>query len=40
VREALGNHTFNNFIISKTAEWAAYRVNAMEWELKEYLAVL
>nr|CBH39609.1 glutamine synthetase, type I [uncultured archaeon] len=40
VREALGNHTFNNFIISKKVEWDKYRVNVSEWELKEYLSVL
>ncbi|MFZ2070394.1 MAG: glutamine synthetase family protein [Halobacteriota archaeon] len=40
VREALGDHIFNNFITSKLVEWDAYRVNVTEWELKEYLAVL
>jgi len=40
VREALGNHTFNNFITSKKIEWDKYRVNVSEWELKEYLSVL
>jgi len=40
VREALGNHTFKNFITSKTVEWDKYRVNVSEWELKEYLPVL
>jgi glutamine synthetase len=40
VREALGNHTFNNFITSKKVEWDKYRVNVSEWELKEYLPVL
>jgi glutamine synthetase len=40
VRDALGNHTFNNFIISKAVEWAAYHVNVSEWALNEYLAVL
>ena len=40
VREALGNHTFKNFIISKKVEWDKYRVNVSEWELKEYLSVL
>ncbi|MEA2052747.1 MAG: glutamine synthetase family protein [Euryarchaeota archaeon] len=40
VREALGNHTFNNFITSKKVEWDKYRMNVSEWELKEYLPVL
>ena len=40
MREALGNHTFKNFITSKKVEWDAYRVNVTEWELKEYLSVL
>ncbi len=40
VREALGDHTFNNFITSKKVEWDRYRVNVTEWELKEYLGVL
>ncbi|MCD6210196.1 MAG: glutamine synthetase [Methanophagales archaeon] len=40
VREALGNHIFNNFITSKKVEWDRYRVNVTEWELKEYLSVL
>ena len=40
VREALGDHIFNNFITSKLVEWNRYRVNVTEWELKEYLSVL
>ncbi|MCK4399144.1 MAG: hypothetical protein KAV25_09150, partial [Methanophagales archaeon] len=40
VREALGDHIFNNFITSKKVEWDRYRVNVTEWELKEYLGVL
>ncbi len=40
VREALGNHVFNNFITSKKVEWDNYRVNVTEWELKAYLGVL
>ncbi len=40
VREALGEHIFNNFITSKKVEWDRYRVNVTEWELKEYLSVL
>lgn len=40
VQEALGVHTFQNFIMSKQVEWDRYRVNVSEWELKEYLSVL
>jgi glutamine synthetase len=40
VREALGEHTFRNFIMSKQVEWDRYRINVSEWELKEYLSVL
>ncbi|MBN1762313.1 MAG: glutamine synthetase [Methanomicrobia archaeon] len=40
VREALGEHTFRNFIMSKQVEWDRYRVNVTEWELEEYLSVL
>ena len=40
VREALGDHVFNNFITSKKVEWDNYRVHVTEWELKAYLGVL
>jgi glutamine synthetase len=40
VKEALGEHIFRNFIMSKLVEWDRYRVNVTEWELKEYLSVL
>ena len=40
VREALGEHIFQNFMSSKKVEWDRYRVNVTEWELKEYLSVL
>ncbi|HUV02556.1 MAG TPA: glutamine synthetase family protein [Desulfobacteria bacterium] len=40
VREALGEHTFRNFIMSKQVEWDRYRINVSEWELEEYLSVL
>ncbi|RCV63663.1 glutamine synthetase [Methanophagales archaeon] len=40
VREALGDHVFNNFITSKKVEWDNYRVNVTEWELEAYLGVL
>jgi glutamine synthetase len=40
VREALGDHIFNNFVTSKKVEWDKYRVNVTEWELREFLGVL
>jgi glutamine synthetase len=40
VKEALGEHIFGNFLMSKLVEWDRYRVNVTEWELKEYLSVL
>ena len=40
VREALGDHIFNNFITSKKVEWDRYRVHVTEWEWKEYLGIL
>jgi glutamine synthetase len=40
VREALGDHVFNNFITSKKVEWDQYRVNVSEWELEKFLNVL
>jgi Glutamine synthetase len=40
VKEALGDHIFQNFIESKKVEWDDYRVQVTEWELKEYLSVL
>ncbi len=40
VKDALGDHVFQNFLMSKEVEWDRYRVNVTEWELKEYLSVL
>ncbi len=40
VKDALGEHVFQNFLMSKEVEWDRYRVNVTEWELKEYLSVL
>ncbi|MDY6931813.1 MAG: glutamine synthetase family protein [Halobacteriota archaeon] len=40
VRNALGDHVFNNFIASKKIEWDAYRMQVSEWELGEYLHTL
>lgn len=40
VREALGDHTFNNFITSKKVEWNDYRTKVHPYELEKYLPVL
>ncbi len=40
VKNALGEHVFNNFIASKKIEWDAYRMQVSEWELREYLHTL
>jgi len=40
VKNALGDHVFNNFIASKKIEWDAYRMQVSEWELGEYLHTL
>ncbi|UUV99504.1 type I glutamate--ammonia ligase [Vagococcus luciliae] len=37
VKEALGNHIFNNFIEAKRMEWDAYRQSVSEWEREQYL---
>ncbi|HOK57838.1 MAG TPA: glutamine synthetase family protein [Methanothrix sp.] len=40
VREALGDHVFENFIAIKKAEWDEYRTNVSQWELERYLPLL
>ncbi|MGX4686222.1 type I glutamate--ammonia ligase [Vagococcus sp. JNUCC 83] len=37
VKEALGNHIFNNFVEAKRMEWDAYRQSVSEWEREQYL---
>jgi len=37
VKEALGDHIFNNFLISKRFEWDAYKQSVSEWEREQYL---
>lgn len=37
VKEALGNHIYNNFIEAKKMEWSAYRQQVSEWEREQYL---
>jgi glutamine synthetase len=40
VREALGEHTFTNFIKNKKIEWDNYRTQVTDYELKKYLPLL
>ncbi len=40
VREALGEHVFENFIANKKIESDEYRVQVTEWELNRYLSIL
>jgi len=40
VRKALGDHIFNNFIMSKKIEWNDYRSRVHPFELEKYLPVL
>ena len=40
VREALGEHVFENFIANKKIEAGEYRVQVTEWELNRYLPIL
>lgn len=37
VKEALGNHIYNNFVEAKKMEWAAFRQTVSEWEREQYL---
>ena len=40
VRKALGDHVFDAFIANKKIEWAQYRTQVTEYELKKYLPIL
>jgi glutamine synthetase len=40
VREALGDHVFEAFMVNKRKEWDEYRMNVTQWELERYLPVL
>jgi len=40
VREALGEHVFNNFILSKKVEWDDYRMTIHPYELEKFLPIL
>ncbi|GAB4542688.1 MAG: type I glutamate--ammonia ligase [Thermodesulfovibrionia bacterium] len=40
VRRALGDHIFNNFIMSKKVEWDDYRTRIHPYEIEKYLPIL
>jgi len=37
LREALGDHIFDHFILNKRREWAEYIKEIHDWELERYL---
>jgi glutamine synthetase len=39
VREALGEHIYENFVRAKKTEWDEYRTEVHPWEVKTYLGV-
>jgi glutamine synthetase len=40
VRDALGEHVFNNFILSKKVEWHDYRMKIHPYEIEKFLPIL
>ncbi len=40
VRDALGDHVFENFIANKKIEWDQYRIQVTDYELNKYLPIL
>ncbi len=40
LREALGDHIFNQLITSKRIEWDDYRIRVTEYEIEKYLPIL
>lgn len=37
IKETLGSHIFNNYILLKEKEWEEYCENVSEWEIQKYL---
>ncbi|MGO4027194.1 type I glutamate--ammonia ligase, partial [Staphylococcus pseudintermedius] len=37
VKDALGEHIYNQFINSKSIEWDYYRTQVSEWEVEQYM---
>ena len=40
LRETMGDHIFEQFIISKKVEWDEYRIRIHPYELQRYLPIL
>lgn len=40
IKECLGDHVFENFIINKKIEWEKYRAQVTDYELDQYLSIL
>jgi glutamine synthetase len=40
MKEALGKHTYEEYLKAKSAEWDDYRIQVTDWELKRYLETL
>jgi glutamine synthetase len=40
VREALGEHVFRNFTLSKKVEWDDYRMKIHPYEIDKFLPIL
>ena len=40
LKEALGEHIYNQLIIEKEAEWDDYRIRVTEYEIEKYLPIL
>lgn len=38
VRDTLGQHTFDNYIMAKEVEWDNYRTQVHSWEIENYLS--
>ena len=40
VKEALGDHVFEQFVENKRIEWDQFRIHVSQWELDRYLSIL
>ena len=40
VKQTLGDHVFNSFVLNKKIEWNEYRAQVTDYEIKRYLSVL
>ena len=37
VRETLGDHIYEKYVISKEKEWDSFRISVTDWELETYI---